>query len=95
MKNNIVISEIAAIYLFVSLIIDYDAIEVTFETDILNLQEEWPKNKPRHSGISVNFRCMKGNSTSPFPYSTRFLGTDEFEYSHYDPLRWVSKLMFA
>ena len=54
-------------------IIDYDAIEVTFETDILGLNEEWPKNKPRHSGIAVNFRCMTGNKTSPFPYSARFL----------------------
>ena len=69
-------------------IIDYDAIEVTFETDILGLNEEWPKNKPRHSGIAVNFRCMTGNKTSPFPYSARFLGTDAFDDSHDDPLRY-------
>ena len=67
-------------------IIDYDAIEVTFETDILELKEEWPKNKPRHSGFSVNFRCMTGNETSSFPYSTRFLGNNDA--SHNDSLRY-------
>ena len=31
---------------------------------------------------------MKGNSTSPFPYSARFLGTDAFDESHDDSLRY-------
>ena len=57
--------------------VDFDAVEVSFESDVWDLNEKWPADKQRHSGVSVKFRCMPGNQTSSFPYTTQFLTIDD------------------
>ena len=79
-------------------ITEYDAVEVSFETDIYQLAEKWPMEKPGHSGLSVVFRCFPDQPNSTFPYTTHVMSPLDYDATmtlpippiDYDPHRHTS-----